>query len=277
MDRLAIEELISAWLDDRQDLDLRRRIDTACACDPACGRLLADYEKLDALIRQAADRPLVVDWADFKIAVSTKVARSVSGAADSADVDRFLREALPSIEPRINWDRYARRVSRAVDECTTGGRVLRISHWRTVAAVAGLAAAAAVILWIGLPFGEAPVARPSAAPAVAVSKPPASISEQPSPAAAPTASGVQAPAVANGAAEPDKTVAPAAAPAIASAVHRGPAMVRVRVIEESALPPAVAHAGGRQTGQRTSEPEVFFMLEPPDRSVLASAGGFGSY
>jgi hypothetical protein len=273
MDRLEFEQLVSAWLDNRQDLRLRRRIDAACAADPACGRILAGYDKLDSLIRRAIDQPLAVNWLNFKLVVSTEIARTARRAPEPAELDSFLRDALPSIEPRVNWQCYSQRVSRAVDESVTAGRTLRIPRWRSMAAIAGLAAAAAVILWIGLHFGEAPVAQPRPAPAVALHNPPASAVDR-SPTPAPAKPRVQLPVVAVETSEP---VAPRPAPAIAAAIPYNPAIVHVHVIEEPAPTPALAQVTRHGTAERTSEPEVFFMLEPPSGSAFASAGGLSSY
>jgi hypothetical protein len=271
MDRLAFEQLISDWLDDRENSELRRLIDAACADDPACRRLVAEYEKLDSLIRQAPVQPLAVDWPAFKAAVSSEIAAFDTEPDTAAKLDRLLQTALPAVEPRVNWPRFARRVSQAIDQSAATRRVLRLSRWRA-AALGGLAAAAALLLWFGLPPEQAPVAQPSAPPAGVVEQPLVATEQTLLP-AAPEPS-ARPPKVTIALAEPHEMVAPPTKAAGALAGQRRAAMVRVHVHEEPGQPPALARTASRQ-GQRTSEPEVFFMLEPPDRTVLASAAGFG--
>ena len=168
MDRLAFEQLISDWLDDRENSELRRLIDAACADDPACRRLVAEYEKLDSLIRQAPVQPLAVDRPAFKAAVSSEIAAFDTEPDTAAKLDRLLQTALPAVEPRVNWPRFARRVSQAIDQSAATRRVLRLSRWRA-AALAGLAAAAALLLWF-----DSAEQRPSRSRA-----PPAGVVEQP--------------------------------------------------------------------------------------------------
>jgi hypothetical protein len=275
MDRLAFEQLISAWLDDRQNLTLRRQIDAACAADPVCRQLLAEYERLDQIICQARSRTPAVRWLNFQHAVSAEIAGTEPAAADAPEIDSLLRRALPDIEPQIDWVRFAHRVSSAVNETAGPGRVLRLSRWRPVLAVAGLAAAAAVVLWIGLPLGRAPVPGTVAEPAIVMSEPPAPAMGE-NPPALPSQA-IEIPTVAVALAEPDTPSTPAPAPAVAAATPKSEAIVHVRVIEETPSAPAVTHADRRPGGQPATEPEVFFMLEPPDRTVLASAAGFGSH
>ena len=272
MDRLAFEQLISDWLDDRENSELRRLIDAACADDPACRRLVAEYEKLDSLIRQAPVQPLAVDWPAFKAAVSSEIAASDTEPDTAAKLDRLLQTALPAVEPQVNWPRFARRVSQAIDQSAATRRALRLSRWRA-AALGGLAAAAALLLWFGLPPEQTPVAQPSAPPAGAVSEQPLVATDQTLLPAAPEPSGRPS-KVTIALAEPHEMVAPPTKATGALAGQRRAAMVRVHVHEEPGQPPALARTASRQ-GQRTSEPEVFFMLEPPDRTVLASAAGFG--
>ena len=272
MDRLAFEQLISDWLDDRENSELRRLIDAACADDPACRRLVAEYEKLDSLIRQAPVQPLAVDWPAFKAAVSSEIAAFDTEPDTAAKLDRLLQTALPAVEPQVNWPRFARRVSQAIDQSAATRRALRLSRWRA-AALGGLAAAAALLLWFGLPPEQTPVAQPSAPPAGAVSEQPLVATDQTLLPAAPEPSGRPS-KVTIALAEPHEMVAPPTKATGALAGQRRAAMVRVHVHEEPGQPPALARTASRQ-GQRTSEPEVFFMLEPPDRTVLASAAGFG--
>ena len=274
MDRLTFEQLVSAWLDDRQDDALRRQIDAACAADPACRRLLAQYEKLEPLLQAAAAEAPRVNWQNLRKAVSTEIARTTPTTADSPDLDALLCQALPGIETRVDWEHYARRVSGAVDDATLAGRALRLRRWRPIMTVAGLAAAAAIILWIGVRPAGSRVAPPPIGPAVAVSEPRAAVNDLPVPAVSPAPSTTEPPTVAIRVDVPGE---PSAAPAVAVAVPSGPAVVQVRVIEDSSRAPAVAQADQREPGNQVSEPEVFFMLEPPGRTVLASAAGFGSH
>jgi hypothetical protein len=271
MDRLTFEQLVSAWLDDRQNNALRRQIDAACVADPACRRLLAQYEKLEPLLQAAAAEAPRVNWQNFRKAVSTEIARTAPTTADSPDLDALLCQALPGIETRVDWEHYARRVSGAVDDATFAGRALRLRRWRPIMAVAGLAAAAAIILWIGVRPAGSPVAPPPTGPTVAVSEPRAAANDQPAPAVTPAA---KPPTVAI---RIDLPGEPSAAPAVAVAAPSSPAVVQVRVIEDASRAPAVAQADRREPGNQVSEPEVFFMLEPPGRTVLASAAGFGSH
>jgi hypothetical protein len=270
MDRLAFEQLISTWLDDRENSDLCRQIDAACADDPACRRLVAEYEKLDSLVRHASDQPLAVDWPAFKAVVSSEIAAATQPDT-AAKLDRLLQTALPAVEPQVNWQRFGRRVSQAIDQSVATRRVLRLSRWRA-AALGGLAAAAALLLWFGLPPEQAPVAQPSAPPAGVVEQPLVATEQTLLP-AAPEPS-ARPPKVTIALGEPHEMIAPPAGAAVATAAQPPAAMVRVQVHEEPGQPPALARTASRQ-GQRTSEPEVFFMLEPPDRTVLASAAGFG--
>lgn len=272
MDRLAFEQLISTWLDDRENSDLCRQIDAACADDPACRRLVAEYEKLDSLVRHASDQPLAVDWPAFKAVVSSEIAAATQPDT-AAKLDRLLQTALPAVEPQVNWQRFGRRVSQAIDQSVATRRVLRLSRWRA-AALAGLAAAAALLLCFGLPLEQAPVAQPSAPSAGVVSGQPQVASERPSHPAETEPPGIHPPKVTIALGEPHEMIAPPAGAAVATAAQPPAAMVRVQVHEEPGQPPALARTASRQ-GQRTSEPEVFFMLEPPDPTVLASAAGFG--
>ena len=252
-----------ALVDDRENLN-SATIDAAWRTT-RLRRLVAEYESSIRSFEAPFSRS--PSTARLQSGGSSEIAAFDTEPDTAAKLDRLLQTALPAVEPRVNWPRFARRVSQAIDQSAATRRVLRLSRWRA-AALGGLAAAAALLLWFGLPPEQAPVAQPSAPPAGVVEQPLVATEQTLLP-AAPEPS-ARPPKVTIALAEPHEMVAPPTKAAGALAGQRRAAMVRVHVHEEPGQPHFSRFR--RSANIRT---EVFFMLEPPDRTVLASAAGFG--
>lgn len=159
----AFEQLVSEWLDDRENAELRHRIDAATARDASLARLFDEWERFDALLRANAPEAGGVDWTHQR----TLVGEAVDNATRDDRLNTLLA-TLPDIDGRVDWDRLASRISTR----------LRTEHrpnhrWRRAGGVvAGVAVAAAVGLFAILPDATAPTAGPPIAN-LSVSAPPA--------------------------------------------------------------------------------------------------------
>lgn len=150
----AFEQLVSEWLDDRENAELRRRIDAAMADDASLARLLDEWERFDAVLRANAPEAGGVDWTHQQALVG----EAVNDAARDDRLDTLL-DSLPGVDGRVDWDRLASRIS---------GRVhteRRPNHrWRRAGGIfAGVAVAAAVGLFAILPYATTPTAGPPVA------------------------------------------------------------------------------------------------------------------
>jgi hypothetical protein len=229
------EQLVNAWLDEPQRADLQAAVAAECAREPRCARLRDEYVRVAALIECAA-RPPAVNWDTLHTRIGARIDQAAA-ANESTDVlDGRLRTLLPKVESRVNWPAFHARVSQAVREKSPRSKPLQLRRWRSGAVAGLLAAAALLLLYVGLPTTPGPTPQPAPAPALAqlVVLPPAGATP------GPTARVIEISICAD--ADPD-------APLIALSEP-----VEVRPANSSA-------------------PEIYFMLEPPGPTVtMASAG-----
>ena len=147
MNRDAFEQLVSAWLDEPGCADLWRQVEEAVRLDPELARVLAEWRRFDDLFRSQAPELRRVDWAKLEGHISMAIDAAPANTPDEDALDTALRN-LPSIESRVSWPRLHERIVAALRR--SDQRILR-RRWRMVlgtAAVAGLAAAAALVLTI---------------------------------------------------------------------------------------------------------------------------------
>ena len=155
MDREAFEQLVSAWLDHPQRSDLRVRIDATCAEDPQLARVLHQYTQLERLLRDAAAHSPPVAWDRLKDRIAAQVHRVSNACPAEARLDAQLA-ALPDIETFVDWQAFHRRVSRAIQRSVRPRRTTHLMPWRTATAAGLLAAAAALVLMLGVPSARVP-------------------------------------------------------------------------------------------------------------------------
>jgi hypothetical protein len=147
MDRDAFEQLVSAWLDEPERTDLQRQVEEAVRLEPELAALLAEWRRFDEVFRSQAPELRGVDWAKLEGHISAAIDAADTSTTDEDALDTALHD-LPSIEPRVDWPRLHERIAAAVRRSDQG--VLR-RRWRVIlgtATVAGLAAAAALVLTI---------------------------------------------------------------------------------------------------------------------------------
>ncbi len=140
MRRDEFEQLVSAWLDEPERLDLRERIEAAVAAHPAYAALLAEWRAFDEKLRAQAPAPGAIDW--------RRVEQRVSGAIDRDDsAEHRLDELLAwptSLEDRVDWVRQRARIMAAATVTAVPARRRRA---RLIAgALTAFAAAAALLL-----------------------------------------------------------------------------------------------------------------------------------
>jgi hypothetical protein len=148
VNRERFEQLVSQWLDQPDDDELRARIEAAVASSPGFGRLKGEWIALDHLVRQATSTAVAADWARLR----EHIARGLSNGggqdrATEAALDGLLRSRT-AVEQRVDWDRYGRRVAAAAAGRAT---VIRFTRRRVAAGVGLVAAAAAVVLLLLVP------------------------------------------------------------------------------------------------------------------------------
>jgi hypothetical protein len=162
------EQLASAWLDDRDSPDLRRRIDAALRDDPARADVLADWQRFDDDFRRAVQTPPAIDWPRLHTRIAEAVDRDHTGASK---IDNLI--ATPGDLDRVDWPRVRDRIATAIDAAPAR----RPRHLWTSVSVAALATAAALLFVLHPDTGPAdapadPVVRvtlsaPTVAPAPA--------------------------------------------------------------------------------------------------------------
>lgn len=173
MDRERFEQLVSQWLDQRDDAALWAEIERGAADSAELAALLAQWQSLDRLIRAGLTMTQQIAWerlgARLRAAVAAAgpatVAQIPGDANDptGAALDRALA-ALPGIEQRVDWARYGERVAAAVREDPgqaerrrgdrrdqVAPRVIRFPLRRVALGLLGAAAAAAILLALFLP------------------------------------------------------------------------------------------------------------------------------
>lgn len=163
MNEPGFEELVSQWLDEPTPA-LRARIDAALALDPGLQAALSRLGALDQMLARHTSLP-ALDWQRL----SAGLCAGVRAAQTDAVLDDLLRA---STEPRelVRWDELRARVW---DEISERGdfsrRALRLRRgWP--AGLAGLAAAAAIALFV-VPFRQNAETRGHALATVAVAGP----------------------------------------------------------------------------------------------------------
>jgi hypothetical protein len=245
MDQEQFEQLVSQWLDEPDRPTLRAAIRDAIAELPARAALRDQYVRLNELLWEALHAVPAVDWVELKQQILAELQRGavVVCAGDEDSLDARLRELLPDPERRIDWSAFHKATSgRIAALARRERRQPRLARWVRSGVAGGLAAAAAIVLSLGMPDGALDgEATPVEAGAAFVRV------SDPGPAAQQRGSAKTGPAVAvlvfeDGEAELQRLV---------DSFHQTSLARRDR-----------------------DDPEVYFMLEPADESgVFASAGG----
>jgi len=166
MEHEAFEQLVSAWLDEPQNAELAERLKAAEAAAPELARLRTQYVRLHSLLTAVSSPEPRVDWAAFKSHLVDRVRQACPAGKDTADIDEYLRQSSPNIEQRVDWPAFRRHLSRLVaSEAAKRRTASRSARWRMTAAAGALAAAAGILLLIGLPDrSPAPSPGPGARP-----------------------------------------------------------------------------------------------------------------
>jgi hypothetical protein len=143
MNRDQFEQLVSQWLDQPENHELRARIEAATAKSPELAELKGEWVALERLVRRATPTVQAIDWGRLQQRI---VQAARHAAEETADPEPRLSDVLrrhTAVERRVDWPRYQRRVIAAVGTAE-GPAVIRFPL-RRVAAGLGLAAAAAVL------------------------------------------------------------------------------------------------------------------------------------
>jgi len=157
MDRLAFEQLVSAWLSEPDRADLRAQIDAALAAQPELAAIFDEWRRFDALLARGWSTPANVNWPRLKdrIVANLDQPQAIDAEPDDA-LDSVLRD-LPSLDARIDWSRLHGRISQAVAR-STGTAARRRRLYTGLAATAASLTAAAALLLAFLPHGAPPTA-----------------------------------------------------------------------------------------------------------------------
>lgn len=283
MNREAFEQLLSAWLDRRDDAELAARVAAAVAAAPERRAVVEAWERMDALLRSAGPRAQV-DWARFAAHVAAGLR---ADDAEDAAFDRRLADTT-SVESRVEWPAFSRRVAAAIRTSPAVANDLRATAARPSAGADDasdraldrlLARATDVdsrVAWLAYSERVANAARGSdvAAPAADDRTTPPRVIRFTGPRARWSLVGLAAAAVVAlfafrtpprptpstgvGAAVALVDVQVASPTPAALVAHSGGASVDVAVAEEA--PPAVARA------QSDAEPEMLVVIEPTAES-----------
>ena len=148
MNRDQFQQLVSQWLDQLQNHELRARIETAAAESPELARLKDEWVALDRLVRQATPTVQALDWERLQQRIVQQVQHAAEETAGpEPQLDDVLR-GHTAVERRVDWPRYRRRVTAAVGAVERPA-VIRFPLRRVVGGL-GLAAAAAVLALVFL-------------------------------------------------------------------------------------------------------------------------------
>jgi hypothetical protein len=152
MDREDFEQLVSQWLDQPQDEQLRAAIDAAAVDSPELERLRDEWIRLDQLVRGGADDVERVNWAGFQKRISAELDTAEAG------LDARLRDTT-AVESRVDWPRLRQRISQAIDEADERSRVIPFPLRRVVMGLACVGAAAVFVAMVVLaPESQTPAA-----------------------------------------------------------------------------------------------------------------------
>jgi len=135
------EQLVCAWLDEPQQLDLARQVEQAVAADPALGALLEEWRRFDKCLHAAFPPACAVRWDRLRLRISQAV--DEAARHDELALDAALKN-LPTVDRHVNWPRLHQRIATAVRR----GERRRVGLRAGLGALglAGLAAAAALVL-----------------------------------------------------------------------------------------------------------------------------------
>lgn len=140
MDIEAFEQLVSQWLDQRDDDELRARV-AAASRDPALARIRDDWLRLDVALRNA--NPGLGERVIWN-RLHERITEQVVLADSSRSGFQTLRDAT-SVGDRVDWDTLRGRIMQAT---TAGDRAARLgaARRRRTIALTFLSAAAAFLL-----------------------------------------------------------------------------------------------------------------------------------
>lgn len=158
MDCEAFEQLVSEWLDHRDDLLLRARIDAAIGDDPTLREVLDAALRLDDLLRGGGVGGIEprVRWDRFAARIRDRLDQSVAADTRRDDLEHVLSGAT-QVDERVDWPRLAGRIG---DELRrdAGARRRVAGGWTIFATTA--VAAAVILAVMSLPSRSSPVTRP---------------------------------------------------------------------------------------------------------------------
>jgi hypothetical protein len=151
MDRDAFEQLVSHWLDDPRDEELRAAVEVATAASPELERIRDEWVRLDQLVRGSAGAAEPVDWPRLRQRIGAQL------TSHGAGLDAVLR-GVTAVEQRVDWPRLRRRISQALDDGEDRVRVVRFPLGRAVAGMAFAAAAVLALMLLWTPESPTPAA-----------------------------------------------------------------------------------------------------------------------
>ncbi|MFN0134824.1 MAG: hypothetical protein ACKVS9_01760 [Phycisphaerae bacterium] len=141
----AFENLISDWLDSRDDV-ARAKLDALVAESPELRSVLDEWLRLDALLHEASPRiDVAVAWPMLRARISHAVDEAVVADLRAGGIDRLLRASDP-LEERIDWSRLHERISSKVHQEADRRDSSQQSTIRRVLALVATSVAAAAML-----------------------------------------------------------------------------------------------------------------------------------
>lgn len=149
MQRDAFENLISEWLDSRDDV-ARAKLDALVADSPELRLVLDEWLRFDAILHESMPRvEAAVHWPRLQTHISRAIDTSISADLRRDSIDRLL-DPSDDLEARVDWSKLRDRISasarrdeirRDAAQQSTIGRIL---GFVTVA----VAAAAMLIVYV---------------------------------------------------------------------------------------------------------------------------------
>jgi len=146
VERDAFEQLVSEWLDADERAALDARLTKAAARSPELAALWAQYQRLDAILRQP-DAMAQVRWDRLRVRIAGATQAAAAGAGDDT-LDAALHAEPPELQ-QVDWQRLQRRIAAAAHGPRRGRRP---TTWVWGIGGGAVAAAAALLLMIRAPL-----------------------------------------------------------------------------------------------------------------------------
>lgn len=157
MERLAFEQLVSAWLSEPERADLRRQIDAAIAGQPELAAVFDEWRRFDALLARGWPTPANINWPRLKDRIAARLDQPDAADTESDEALDAVLRGLPTFDARIDWPRLRGRISQAVARSAGSAASHRRVYTGVAATAASLAVAAALLLAL-LPHSASPTA-----------------------------------------------------------------------------------------------------------------------